>query len=264
MIDPNVREFHASLGQELQSIKDRVRNLIGDSNWGDEGRYKEAILKDVLKEHLPEQYAIGTGFALGQKPQRTTQIDVLIYDKAYPLLFRQGDFIILSADGVRAIIEVKTKIEGHQLSTVIEKASENGEVIMSSHNDRTFPLFNGVFCFESPIAENLTAVEKVKEGFDRYVASSHDPNFRQDEQERAAVNHVVLDSHGFIKLFDAGRPGVRYSGYRLPELAAAYFVSNLMEFLQPKVSRNAIRWMYPLDSKEVNLLGAIPLRQMGS
>ena len=30
--------FHKSTTKELKVIKNRVRNLIGSSNWGDEGR----------------------------------------------------------------------------------------------------------------------------------------------------------------------------------------------------------------------------------
>lgn len=43
----NPEKFRISITQEIDSIKDRVRNFIGDANWGEEGRYKEALLKNV-------------------------------------------------------------------------------------------------------------------------------------------------------------------------------------------------------------------------
>ena len=56
----NIRAFHESTSKELDVIKNRVRNLIG-RNWGYEGRYKEAILKNVIRRFLPKRYDIGTG-----------------------------------------------------------------------------------------------------------------------------------------------------------------------------------------------------------
>ena len=40
----------------LNLIKNRVRNLIGNSNWAEEGRYKETILKNVIRRFLPAKY----------------------------------------------------------------------------------------------------------------------------------------------------------------------------------------------------------------
>jgi hypothetical protein len=36
MIDVDVKLYHESLGKELQAIKNRVRNLIGATNWAEE------------------------------------------------------------------------------------------------------------------------------------------------------------------------------------------------------------------------------------
>ncbi|MRG88149.1 hypothetical protein [Salinibacillus xinjiangensis] len=38
-------EFQKTISKELYTIKDRVKNLIGDAHWGEEGRYKESVLK---------------------------------------------------------------------------------------------------------------------------------------------------------------------------------------------------------------------------
>ena len=45
MINP--LEFQKSINRELQVVKNRVRNLIGNANWGDEGSYKEAIFRII-------------------------------------------------------------------------------------------------------------------------------------------------------------------------------------------------------------------------
>lgn len=41
MINQNVRKFQESITQELTLTKDRVRDLIGDANWGKMGVLKK-------------------------------------------------------------------------------------------------------------------------------------------------------------------------------------------------------------------------------
>ena len=86
--------FHKSIGDELNVIRDRVRHLIGDAHWGEEGRYKEAILRNSISKFLPNQYSLGTGFVLIKDVEQaivTSQIDIIVYDNSYPTLFKEGD-----------------------------------------------------------------------------------------------------------------------------------------------------------------------------
>jgi len=63
-MNKNIKKFQESITKELNVVKDRVRNLIADSHWGEEGRYKEAILRNVIKNFLPENLSLGTGFVI--------------------------------------------------------------------------------------------------------------------------------------------------------------------------------------------------------
>jgi hypothetical protein len=58
----STRQFHISTGSELLAIRHRVRNLI--THWGEDGRYKEVVVKSVIKRFLREDLAIGTGFVV--------------------------------------------------------------------------------------------------------------------------------------------------------------------------------------------------------
>ena len=42
---PDYLNYQKSVAKEFKAFEKRVRNLIDDRNWGEEGRYKEAILK---------------------------------------------------------------------------------------------------------------------------------------------------------------------------------------------------------------------------
>ena len=120
MAGQNIKRFQQSITQELKLTKDRVRDLIGAANWGEDGRYKEAILRKTISQFLPSNLNIGTGFILGnddpqfgQGGRISSQLDLIVYENKTPLIFREGDFIILTENAVRAVIEVKTKITNY-------------------------------------------------------------------------------------------------------------------------------------------------------
>jgi hypothetical protein len=148
----NLRAFHESTGKELLEIRDRVRNLIGRSHWGEEGRYKEIILKDVIKRFLPRKYLVGTGFIVkteNRTPISSKQIDILVLDSNYPLLFSQGDFFITTPSSVRAVIEVKTKVQNGDLEDIIRRMNDIGRFIGQNNQNNPFNnFFNGFTCNE--------------------------------------------------------------------------------------------------------------------
>src|SRR5688500_4396773 len=98
-----------SLAAEITAVKDHVQNLIGSAHWPTVGAWKETVLRSILRRHLPPALQIGSGFVISENG-RSNQIDVLIYDDSGPVLFRDGDLVIVTPDVVRAAIEVKTRI----------------------------------------------------------------------------------------------------------------------------------------------------------
>lgn len=89
---------------------------------------------NYLKRILPQNVSVGTGFIQGNKDM-STQIDIIIYDNTFPVLFSEGDFIVTVPENVVAIIEVKTKIHNYNLNKIIKKASNNGKIILTVHNE---------------------------------------------------------------------------------------------------------------------------------
>jgi hypothetical protein len=50
----DIRAHFASLTQELEALRDRVRNLsVEDPHWPTDGEWKESVLRAVLKSYLP-------------------------------------------------------------------------------------------------------------------------------------------------------------------------------------------------------------------
>jgi len=142
--DTNPLAFQKTIGEEFNANKNRVRHLIGDANWGEEGRYKESILRNTLKKFLPENIGIGTGFILKKRDGeilRSSQIDIIIYDTQVPALMREGDFVITTPEHVYAIIEVKTNINATMIDELKRKRDKNLRVIKKD-------TFYGIFSFD--------------------------------------------------------------------------------------------------------------------
>ena len=58
----DVRKYFLSLSQELEALKKRVRFLIADQHWQTDGEWKESVVRQVLRRHLPIDAVVGRGF----------------------------------------------------------------------------------------------------------------------------------------------------------------------------------------------------------
>lgn len=135
------RKFSATIASELTSLSERVRFII--DHGPSVGTYRENLLKNTLRKHLPERYHVATGFIFGLR----RQIDVLIYDRVdYAPIFREEDLVIVPPESVRAVIEVKTTLTSESLESSLELLHSASEF-----DNNSPPFFRGIFAFESPL-----------------------------------------------------------------------------------------------------------------
>jgi hypothetical protein len=252
----NARLFQESITQELDSIKNRVRNLIGDAQWAEEGRYKEAVLRNILRKFLPNNISVGTGFILKATGDNdaenvlSSQLDIIIYDNTKPVLFSEGDFIITTLSNVKGIIEVKSRITDQTLRNVIQQFDNSIRNFLPDINaDRARTIFTGVFSFE--FQGNI--------GSDRISTAIRD--------SLHSVNHISLGTNIFIKRWsraDRDRlggnipcPGDFYNLYEINGLSFSYFISNLIHITSGGL--NDRYWFsFPIQgTKETNRRGSI-------
>ncbi|EPR71870.1 hypothetical protein ADIWIN_3068 [Winogradskyella psychrotolerans RS-3] len=224
----NTLEYQISLNKELDTIKNRVRNLIGNANWGEDGRYKEEKLKTILKNRLPQNLSVGTGFILNQISHNenvvSKQIDILVYENNQAPIFSEGDFVIVTQNSVRAIIEVKSKV-------LSNRTHKNGlyKVVENFNSIVRFPsvaridnnrIFRGLISFDYQGGINSTVI---------------------DESIRLSggiINHFSLGGNIFIRHWVNGeglQPPINvncnsnfYNIYELEDLSHSYFISNLI------------------------------------
>jgi len=230
----NLKAFHESTTKELDVTKDRVRNLIGNSNWGEDGRYKEYILRNIIRKFLPSNLKIGTGFIVKNENEEykcSSQIDILIFDSSYSILFSEGDFFIVSPNSVKAIIEVKTNIENQSLNEAVEKINKNISFI-NNHS-----VFAGIFSFEGYPENNVT-----EENLKQKLISIHKSNKR--------LNHICLNKDIFIKFWPILS---KYSVYRINNLSFSYFISNLVYSVTNQNMQNESDLWFPINKESEKL-----------
>lgn len=241
----NTINFHKSTAAELNAVKSRVRNLI--NHWGEDGRYQEAVIRTMIQRFLPERYRVGTGFVVRQTDERgvhqpSKQIDILIYDTSYPILFKETDFVILTADAVAAIIEVKANLINQGLRDVVRKANENGKFIYEARKDKTKPLFNGIFSYDSTMPVQIkTTSQGIFTPWQELDGIANREDF--------VVNHISFNEHWFYKFWkqeiaDRNRPHFLYT---IPDLSFSFFISNLMDWLGEKSVVDNHKLWFPVD-----------------
>lgn len=238
----NTIEFHKSTAKELIAIKDRVRNLV--NHWGEDGRHQEAVIKTMIQRFLPDKFKIGSGFIVRQTGLRgnhepSKQIDLIIYDTSFPVLFKDNDFVILTADAVVGIIEVKANVTNQGLEKIVRKANQNGKFIFDAKSDKSKPVFNGIFSYESQVNNIETIASNISLPW----------NELGNNKELFGVNHISLNQNWFYKFwendFRRGQPP--HCLYEIEELSFSFFISNLMDWISGNsVLENSDLW-FPID-----------------
>lgn len=265
-------EYQRSVALEFQTYKNRVRNMIGNRHWGEDGRYKEILLMNYLRRILPNTVSVGTGF-VRVDDKLTNQIDIIVYTNDIPLLFHEGDFIITTPQNVVAIIEVKSKMYISKLGQVVKKANANGKIIYSKHSRE---IFNGIFAYDLDSSEINKYAQKLEELDYTKIIGKPTSQKRCNPESYCCVNHMVLGNKTFVKywptgyteseFFDDPLKSPYYGFYDMyDELAIAYFVSNLQEYVlratlsipcQETYDLNELRkFFYPIvNGKEERLI----------
>ncbi|MFN9176144.1 MAG: DUF6602 domain-containing protein [Synechocystis sp.] len=249
----DVSNYFDSLSLEIKALKNRVRYLIGTRHFLTDGEWKESILRTILRRHLPSTVEVGRGFIV--KPNGPSkQIDVLIYDTSKPILYQDGDLVMITPDSVKGIIEVKTKINCiSELSGIINNLADNTEFI----NDDSFDeinednVFVGLFSYDSDLRE--THSEQI---LDKIKSSSKG-------DKKRVISHLCLGSSLFVRFWStspSSEPDYdKWHSYWLHSKAPGYFVNNVVDATaKDSVRVNQNVW-FPTTGKETKKLGEINL-----
>jgi hypothetical protein len=230
--------YFRSLTEEITALKDRIRNFIGEAHWLSDGLWKESVMKAILRRYLPGAVGIGSGFVVTDSGP-TTQIDILVYDLTKPVLFRDGDFVIITADAALGLIEVKTRIQSNEIEPVCRKIFSAAKLVCSQ------PTITRPFVGVISLEDTEVDADDMLDAIYNVAGTQGDPEF----------NCLCLGSSYFVRYWylPPTRPNIpinRWHAYNIPQMAPAYFIHNVIESLFPQSVNENNRMWYPLEGKE--------------
>lgn len=244
----NIEDYFISLSEECRTLKDRVRMLIKDQHWPTDGEWKESVLRNMIRRSAPNNLTIGRGFVVDHD-RCSAQIDVLVYDNTFPVLYREGDLVFVTPSSCRAIIEVKSRLNATQFKKAAEKLADDAEFIRQ--RGIGIPLFTGLFSYEiqrQDAVRFLQVVQEVSRGSDLRI-----------------IDHVAIGESLFIKFWHTEpssqnmMPYDYWHLYNLGQMSFGYFIHNLLaEVTRDLAAGHKSAW-FPKLSKEVSFLEKLPL-----
>lgn len=252
-------EYHKSIGEELTVIKNRVRNLLGEStHWPSDGRHKESILKAVLEKHLPQSISASNGF-IRFKDECSSEIDILMHDNTKPLLFKSNDLVITSPKTVFGAIEVKTDINSGNFEEALFKLADNCEKTsvhirtnLSFHeivmqNAAPLPWFS-LFSFDCSMN-----VERLMNHLNTVASGKYE----------RVIKCICLGPNKFIRFWEHEHNSdpenpifIGWKLYDLDGLAFSYFISNMI--WQDSISSAESNMWFALDEKQKHAVMSVP------
>jgi len=224
---PDLFAFHESVTAELDAVKNRVRNLV--THWQTDGEWKEAVLRAILRRHLPSSALVGRGFVVG-RDHCSTQIDLFVLKPDKPTLFRDGDLVVITPDVPSVITEVKTNLVGAKAwYKAALKLATIGEFCRDKSNNLPWL---GLFSYEGGVEQ----AEHILNAVCRAYAETG-----------IAINCATSGHDAFVRYWPSGHfePGDNaedrqrslWRAYKIPRLAPSYFISNLVDSVT-SVDRN--------------------------
>jgi len=239
--ETDLLSFYKTIADELDAIKNRVRNLIGRKHWEEEGRYKEAILRNVIRRFLPSNFSIGTGFVLANywtESPITSQIDIIVYDNTFPTLFHEGDFVVLTPQPVRAIIEVKTTVKSiSDFETIAKKIMRNALMIRNNQGkesvvnsrriqeEKPQELFIGLFSYDCN-NKPLSYLKRLETIFSEELK-----RIERDLLASCLINNICLSKTIYLQYKKQSDRNITLTAYRMENLAQGYFITSLLRSL---------------------------------
>ena len=236
-------QYFQSLAIEMGALRDRVRYLIEDKHWQTDGEWKESVIRQILRRHLPSAASVGRGFVIG-RGRVSHQIDILIYDSSKPRLFHDGDLVFVTPDAVFGVIEVKSSGTPQIIAKAAKKLAIDMAIVREHPNTKAFC---AIFAFEDCGGNP-----------ESYLKALGNSARRSNNR----VDFVCVGDSRFMYYWDLD-PKLEnkfYHGwhsYALPHTAPGFFIHNVVDMVSPQsVFVNKDVW-FPKDGKEIHLNGQL-------
>jgi hypothetical protein len=126
------------------------------------GGEAEELMRRFLREHIPRRFDVGSGFIIDPRDTVSRQTDVIIYDALNCATYRTSDIAgIFPANNVAAVVEVKSRLDGHYLEDAFAKIASVKSLGKVRSPDVGLPILDqthgSVFAFDSGLSLDTIA-----------------------------------------------------------------------------------------------------------
>lgn len=165
---------------------------------GEEGRFVESLVIEFLRNSLPLQLEVATGFVVSAKDisLRSGQIDILIYDKQrYAPILKYGDAVVIHDRAVVAAISVKKNITRKEITSEFKSLSQIGSICGKNGQPRPY-----LAVFALDIHQRATFEATVEDAYSRIAEAYSERQAGWSGNEM--VNDLIVLGQFIIKKND--------------------------------------------------------------
>lgn len=185
-----------------------LEQLLGPpgADWTWHGEHCESLLREAIERILPDSLRVGKGYIYGHRKtesgmERSPEIDILIYDsEQYAPLFSMGTFVIVRAECVKAIIQVKRTLTAATLTKAIKNLVTAKQHVyatcLNNAEETTERIFSGVISFEDGLGltKDCELCKSYETTIKQYISKFEDGKYLPDFV--GSLTGVFLDFKG--------------------------------------------------------------------
>ncbi len=153
-----------SLPTLLSALHDDIESQLGIARKsfqhpGTKGDATESVWLELLQKYLPMRYQAAKAHVIDSENHCSEQIDIVIFDRQYsPFIFRFKDELIIPAESVYAVFEVKQTLSKAHIEAAqgkvasvrrLHRTSKPVTHIQGSDTKKMFDIIGGILCLES-------------------------------------------------------------------------------------------------------------------
>jgi hypothetical protein len=122
-----MQQYYKKIQEKVIMQRDIINSLIKDQRVI--GDYYEAIIRDLIRENVPEAFAVGRGVIISKEGKTSRECDIIVYNAAeYGPFFKSGVIVVINPEAVRCVVEVKGTITRKSLSDAVKNLSSVNEL----------------------------------------------------------------------------------------------------------------------------------------
>lgn len=173
---------------------------------GEFGKYRETIVKEFLRFVIPRNLDISSGFVITSKNRKSTQCDIIIFDKTVTPLYHDGErqcfFPIESICGIGEVKSTLTKVD---FIKTINKLADNKS--LSADEDRK-TIIRSKASFELHNVFSFLICKKLNFNISNLHNEINDL-YRNDIDKKYKHNIILSIEDGIILYCGANEGGIR-------------------------------------------------------